>query len=118
IGHVCLALQQVLDSLALFLNKSDRQRFTLDVNYRFLRMLESHDSRTEVMFAFSTLQSRVQRADVHIKQYLNSIQKIFTGTISSERVPSVNSTLSSVRSDFIRGATLPELYKMLAREDY
>ncbi|KAJ7446731.1 hypothetical protein FB451DRAFT_1054836, partial [Mycena latifolia] len=117
-GHVCLAVQQVLDGLAQFLNKSDRQRFMLDSRHRFLRLMEGHDSRSEIAFAFLTLQTRLRNADVHIKNYLNSIQQMFTNTISDERISSVDSTVSEVRSEFHRGATLPELYKLLARPEY
>ncbi|KAJ7430924.1 hypothetical protein FB451DRAFT_1198540 [Mycena latifolia] len=117
-GHICLAVQQVLDGLAQFLNKSDRQRFVLDPRHRFLLLMEGHDSRSEIAFAFLTLQTRLRNADIHIKNYLNSIQQIFTNTISDERISSVDSTVSDVRSEFHRGATLPELYKLLARPDY
>ncbi|KAJ7640635.1 hypothetical protein B0H17DRAFT_871527, partial [Mycena rosella] len=38
-GHVCLTVQQVLDGLAEFLNKSHRQRFSLDLHHCFLKLL-------------------------------------------------------------------------------
>ncbi|KAJ7458100.1 hypothetical protein FB451DRAFT_1046838, partial [Mycena latifolia] len=117
-GHICLAVQQVLNGLAQFLNKSDCQRFVLDPRHRFLLLMEGHDSRSEIAFAFLTLQTRLHNADIHIKNYLNSIQQIFTNTISDEQISSVDSTVSDVRSEFHRGATLPELYKLLAHPDY
>ncbi|KAJ7684642.1 hypothetical protein DFH06DRAFT_970946, partial [Mycena polygramma] len=117
-GHVSLATQQVLDGLCSFLNKADHHRFTLDPEFRWLRMLERHSSRSEICFAYSALQQRLRNAKSHIKNYLNSIQEVFTNTMSDERISSVNSTVTSVRSEFLRGDTLSELYKLLARSDY
>ncbi|KAJ7703612.1 hypothetical protein B0H17DRAFT_869347, partial [Mycena rosella] len=117
-GHVCLEVQQVLDGLAEFLNKSHRQQFSLDPHHRFLKLLESHDSRTKIAYAFLTIQTHLRFADIHIKKYLNSIQHLLTNSISDECVSSADSTVTEVRSDFYCGSTLPELYKLFARPGY
>jgi hypothetical protein len=38
--------------------------------------------------------------------------------MEDERISSIDSTVTSVRSEFLRGDTLPQLYKLLARAEY
>ncbi|KAJ7659112.1 hypothetical protein DFH06DRAFT_941177, partial [Mycena polygramma] len=118
IGHVSLATQQVLDGLSSFLNKADHHSFVLDPGFRWLLLLEKHNSRSEICYAFVSLQQRLRNASLHIKNDLNRIQELFTKAKSLDRISSVDSTITSVRSEFLRGDTLNELYKILARTDY
>ncbi|KAJ7179744.1 hypothetical protein C8R46DRAFT_853228, partial [Mycena filopes] len=118
LGHVCLAIQQIIDGLSTFLDKAEHHYFTVDPQFRFLLLLERHNSRSEICYAFSALLLRINNARSHIKTYLNGLQQIFTDSMLDERYSSVNSTVTSVRSEFLRGDTLLELYKLLARAEY
>ncbi|KAJ7256981.1 hypothetical protein C8J57DRAFT_961908, partial [Mycena rebaudengoi] len=118
LAHICLAVQQIMDGVSDFLNKAQHHRFVLDPQFRFLRMLERHHSRTEVCHAFVALQTRVYHAGAHIRKHLNEIQQALVGTEDDERYSSIDSTITEVRSDFLRGDTLSEMYKLFQRPVY
>ncbi|KAJ6611809.1 hypothetical protein B0H10DRAFT_2223726 [Mycena sp. CBHHK59/15] len=81
-------------------------------------MLEKWPSRTEIRFALSSLQRRLTQADKHICSYLSSIRETLTGQAFSDRVESVDSTISEVRELYGTGTPTQELYRLLARRDY
>ncbi|KAJ7256418.1 hypothetical protein C8J57DRAFT_1026732, partial [Mycena rebaudengoi] len=109
IAQVSLAVQQIMDGVSNFLNKAPHHRLMLDPQFRFLRMLERHHSRTEVCHAFIALQTRIYYAGLHISKHLNEIQHALTCMEDDERYSSVNSTITEVRSEFLQGETLTEL---------
>lgn len=117
IAQLTLAVHQVLDGLYKILNTPVGRRFEIDPGWQFLRMMEENTSRTSILMAFSSLQFRLLQSVKHIKRNLNSI-KIVYGQNALDSVSTINSTRSSVRSNFGRDEPPVELAKILARPDY
>nr|GAT57049.1 predicted protein [Mycena chlorophos] len=92
IAHIVYAAQQILVVLTSFSNRDVCSRFTLDIGYGFLHMLEAHPVPFTVFTTLGMLQGRLLRADVHIRRNLWAIKKICTGA-EEDRPDSVNSTL-------------------------
>ncbi|KIK05051.1 hypothetical protein K443DRAFT_92118 [Laccaria amethystina LaAM-08-1] len=62
-SQVVVTVDQVLQVLANFFRKRDRERFVLDQQFAFLRLIASHTSRTEVLATYRVLQHRTKVAD-------------------------------------------------------
>ncbi|KAJ7184080.1 hypothetical protein C8R46DRAFT_1026092 [Mycena filopes] len=118
VGHAVLAVQQILDGIRSFSTPNPRRRFEVDTNFTYLRMLEDRVSKTELRFALSVLQLRLDRANGHICANLSGIRETLTGQAFSESVSSVVSTISEVRAAYGTGEPSQQLYRMLARKDY
>ncbi|KAJ7834942.1 hypothetical protein B0H13DRAFT_2369543 [Mycena leptocephala] len=118
VGHAVVGIQQILQALTIFLCRDPATSFYLDPSYGFLHMLESCSSQKELRFALSTLQLRLQRADIHVRSYLLSIRETLTNEQFSEQVSSVDSTISEVRREFGGQHPRKELYRLLNRDDY
>ncbi|KAJ7920731.1 hypothetical protein B0H13DRAFT_2319013 [Mycena leptocephala] len=118
VGHAVIAVQQILEALTVFLRRDPSTSFSLDPSFGFTYMLELCASQKELRFALSTLQLRLYRADVHIRSYLLSIRETLTNEQYSERVSSVNSTVSEVRREFGGQHPRKELYRLLLRDNY
>jgi hypothetical protein len=57
IAHAVVALQQIMDAQAQFLDSSARtSRFVLDPGYGFLYLLERSELATDLRFALTCLQ--------------------------------------------------------------
>ncbi|KAJ7464559.1 hypothetical protein FB451DRAFT_1042144, partial [Mycena latifolia] len=117
-AHAVVAVDQILDALGAFLGRKPSTRFVMDPGFKFTYMLERCISKAEIRFAFTTLQLRLERADVHIRSQLKSIRKTLTGELSSDHVSSIDSTISEVRELFGRDSPSKELYRLLSRPDY
>ncbi|KAJ7184052.1 hypothetical protein C8R46DRAFT_1026066 [Mycena filopes] len=118
VGHAVLAVQQILDGIRSFSTPNPRRRFEVDTNFTYLRMLEDRVSKTELRFALSVLQLRLDRANGHIRANLSGIRETLTGQAFSESVSSVVSTISEVRAAYGAGEPSQQLYRMPARKDY
>jgi hypothetical protein len=112
-----LAAKQILDGLGDFLDRGGRRRFELDPNWQLLCLMEFNPSRNGILMAFSSLQFRLAMASKHIQKYLCSIQIVY-GQEGLDVISSIESTRSSVRSNFGRDEPQVELAKLLARPDY
>ncbi|KAJ6483743.1 hypothetical protein C8R47DRAFT_1131852 [Mycena vitilis] len=118
IAHATVAVQQILDALSDFLERPKRSRFHIDTDFTLLRMLERCSDKMELTFAFSSLQLRLKRANDHIRSCLSSIRENLTGNPFSDRVSSVDSTISEVREAYGTGTPAQQLYRLIARKDY
>ncbi|KAJ7159501.1 hypothetical protein C8R46DRAFT_1038809 [Mycena filopes] len=118
VGHAVIAVQQILDGINAFSTSSTRRRFEVDTGFTYLRMLEDRASKTELRFALSVLQLRLDRADTHIRANLSGIRETLTGQAFTETLDSVVSTVSEVREKYGSGTPSQQLYRMLARHDY
>ncbi|KAJ7758407.1 hypothetical protein B0H16DRAFT_1252139, partial [Mycena metata] len=116
-AHVCLAVHQVLEGLYEFMNKSGSARFPLDHEWKLLRLLKENLSRSTILMTCATLQMRLERAMRHVHIYLDSIRRVNTGQ-GLNTLSSVDSTRSSVRSDYGRDYPEYELAKLLSRPNY
>jgi hypothetical protein len=118
IAHAVVALQQIMDAQAQFLDSSTRNsRFVLDPGYGFLYLLERSESATDLHFAFTCLQKRVENGNRHVLTYFRSIRQILTNEDGSDRLSSADSTISEVRKEFGSQHPLKEVYRLLLRSD-
>jgi hypothetical protein len=117
IAQIALAVHQVLEGLYDFLGKVGNARFPLDPEWKLLRLLEDNISQPTILTACSTLQLRLKRAAQHVDIYLNSAKRVL-GMESLDSMSSIDSTRSSVRSDFGQDIPSYELAKLVARPDY
>lgn len=118
VGHQVLAIQQILNGLWSFLGLDKRNAFILDPDYKFLKLLEYHSSRTELVMTYGVLMTRLYIATIHIRKYLVAIKRTFRSDVESDLASSVDSTRPSVRSDFGSRPVMAELARMVARPDY
>ncbi|KAJ7712003.1 hypothetical protein B0H14DRAFT_3524222 [Mycena olivaceomarginata] len=119
IAHAVVALQQIMDAQAQFLDSSTRNsQFVLDPGYGFLYLLERSESATDLHFAFTCLQKRVENGNRHILTYFCSIRQTLTSEDGSDRLSSADSTISEVRKEFGSQHPLKEVYRLLLRSDY
>jgi hypothetical protein len=101
VAHVVVALQQIMDAQAQFLDSSTRtSRFVLDPGYGFLYLLERSESATDLPFALTCLQKRVKNGNRHVLTYFRSIRQTLTSEDRSDRLSSVDSTISEVHKEF------------------
>jgi hypothetical protein len=117
ISQIALAVHQVLEGLYDFLGKVGNSRFPLDPGWKILRLLEDNISQPTLLTACSTLQFRLERATQRIDVFLNSV-KLVLGMEALDSMSSVDSTQSSVRSEFGRDIPSYELAKLVAHPDY
>ncbi|KAJ7429067.1 hypothetical protein B0H11DRAFT_1770261, partial [Mycena galericulata] len=117
IGHIVLALTQVLEGIFEFIKRPHRDRFLVDPEWKYLRLMEENYSPSTIILTFATMQFRLTKAMKYAALHLNSIKRVF-GLEALDTMSSVDSTRSSVRSDFGRGEPVVELAKLLARPDY
>ncbi|KAJ7758473.1 hypothetical protein DFH07DRAFT_958329 [Mycena maculata] len=118
VAHAVVAAQQVLGALHSFLGRQRRTSFDIDPGFIFTYMLERCTSRTELLFALTSLQLRLVCADGHIRLRLCEIRQALTNEQFSDRLSSINSTISDVRAEFSMGHPQKELYCLLQRRDY
>ncbi|KAJ7503819.1 hypothetical protein B0H11DRAFT_1710594, partial [Mycena galericulata] len=116
-GHIVLALTQVLEGIFEFIKRPHRDRFLVDPEWKLLRLMEENFSPSTIILTFATMQFRLTKAMKHAALHLNSIKRVF-GLEALDLVSSVDSTRSSVRSEFGRDEPVIELAKLLARPDY
>ncbi|KAJ7241594.1 hypothetical protein C8J57DRAFT_1084912, partial [Mycena rebaudengoi] len=117
LGHLTLAVTQVLEGIYEFQNKPFRQCFFVDPNWQLLRLMEENLSRTEILVSLASLLHRLKQALKHVDRQLNAIKRVY-GKPGLDVLSSVDSTLSSVRSDYGREEPQVELSKLLCRPDY
>ncbi|KAJ7164490.1 hypothetical protein C8R46DRAFT_873576, partial [Mycena filopes] len=117
LAQLVLAVHQVLKGLYRFMRVRPASQFQLDPQWKFLRFAEENLSRSLLLMNFSTLQFRLTQAVKHIKRQLNSVKRVF-GVEGLDTISSIDSTRSSVRSDFGKDETRVELGKLLARPNY
>ncbi|KAJ7135529.1 hypothetical protein C8R46DRAFT_1047812 [Mycena filopes] len=111
-------VQQILSALNAFLLKNPARSFDVDPSFALLYLLEFSDNPIELRFALTSLQLRLQRADVHIRSYLSSIRVTTAGDGFSSHLSSTDSTLSDVRDEYGGSHPRKELYRLVARPDY
>ncbi|KAJ7179742.1 hypothetical protein C8R46DRAFT_854089, partial [Mycena filopes] len=117
LAQLVLAIHQVLKGLYRFMRVRANSQFLIDPEWKFLRFTEENMSRSLLLMNFSTLQFRLTQAVKHIKRQLNSVKKVFGGE-GLDTISTIDSTRSSVRSDFGKDETRVELGKLLARPNY
>ncbi|KAJ6455553.1 hypothetical protein DFH09DRAFT_864427, partial [Mycena vulgaris] len=117
LAQLALAVHQILNGLYDFLGKTGSARFPFDPEWKLLRLMEENLSRSAILMAASTMQLRLERAVQHIRVHLNSIKRVY-GQEGLDTLSSVDSTRSSVRSEFGQEEPSTELGKLLARPDY
>ncbi|KAJ7153267.1 hypothetical protein C8R46DRAFT_1042274 [Mycena filopes] len=118
VAQAVVGVQQILSALNAFLLKNPARSFDVDPGFALVYLLEFSDTTADLRFALTSLQLRLQRADVHIRSYLSSIRLTITGDGFSSRVSSTDSTLSEVRDEYGGSHPRKELYRLVARPDY
>jgi hypothetical protein len=119
VAHAVVALQQIMDAQAQFLDSSTRTSwFVLDPGYGFLYLLERSESATDLRFALTCLQRRVENGNRHVLTYFRSIRQTLTSEDGSDQLSSADSTISEVRKEFGSQHPLKEVYRLLLRSDY
>ncbi|EDQ99448.1 uncharacterized protein LACBIDRAFT_335024 [Laccaria bicolor S238N-H82] len=117
-SQVVVTVDQVLQTLAEFFHKRDREHFVLDQQFAFLRLIASHTSRTQVLATYRVLQYRTTVASKHLVQQINAITKMYGSDTDQMSVSSYESTRASLRSVFGSGSARKEAGKLLARPEY
>ncbi|KAJ7473553.1 hypothetical protein FB451DRAFT_1468458 [Mycena latifolia] len=117
VAHAVLAVDQIVGALHAFIGRQSRP-FEVDPHFGLTLMLERCNSEAQLQFAFSSLQLRLSRADTHIHGYLKKIREAYTLEDASDRLSSVNSTISEVHGRFGSAPPTHELYRLLQRDDY
>jgi hypothetical protein len=110
-------VHQVLEGLYDFLGKVGSSRFPLDPEWKILKLLEDNISQATLLTACSTLQFRLERAVQHIDLFMNSVKRVL-GLEALDSMSSVDSTHSSVCSEFSQDISSYELAKLVARPNY
>ncbi|KAJ7185977.1 hypothetical protein C8R46DRAFT_1025895 [Mycena filopes] len=118
VAQAVVGVQQILSALNAFLLKNPARSFDVDPSFALLYLLEFSDNPIELRFALTSLQLRLQRADVHIRSYLSSICVTTAGDGFSSHLSSTDSTLSDVRDEYGGSHPRKELYRLVARPDY
>ncbi|KAJ7129954.1 hypothetical protein C8R46DRAFT_1048964 [Mycena filopes] len=118
VAQAVVGVQQILSALNAFLLKNPARSFDVDPSFALLYLLEFSDNPIELRFALTSLQLRLQRADVHIRSYLSSIRVTTAGDGFSSHLSSTDSTLSDVRDEYGGSHPRKELYRLVARPDY
>jgi hypothetical protein len=118
VAHAVVALQQIMDAQPQFLDSSARSsRFVLDPDYGFLYLLERSESTTDLRFAFTCLQRRVENGNQHLLTYFRSFRQTLTSEDGSDRLSSADSTISEVLKEFGSQHPLKEIYRLPPRSD-
>ncbi|THV01515.1 hypothetical protein K435DRAFT_853653 [Dendrothele bispora CBS 962.96] len=120
IGHMVLALNQILEGLPLFIDSSQRINFVLDPNFLFLKALEIHGDPDVIVVTLKGLQMRTKGATERVDMYLKRIQVTYvpSETNPSEAAASFYSTTPSERLGFESGTAEENMGRLLSRSEY
>jgi hypothetical protein len=116
LAQITLAVHPVLEGVYNFLGKVGNSCFPLDPEWQLLQLLEDNISQPTIVTACSVLQLRLERAARHNDLYLNSAKRVL-GMEALDSMSSVDSTRSSVRTEFGQDVPSYELAKLAARPD-
>ena len=117
-AQVVVTVDQVLQVLAEFFRKQERERFVLDQGFSFLRLLACHSSRTEILATYRVLQYRTTVASKHLVREINSLTRMYGSEADKMSISSYESSRSSFRSLFGNGSARNEVGRLLARPEY
>lgn len=73
VSQVVVSVDQTLQVLVDYFHKRQRERFILDYDFAFLRLLAAHSSRTEILATYRVLQHHTTVAAKHLAQELNTL---------------------------------------------
>ena len=118
VSQVVVAVDQVLQVLADFFHKRERERFVLDSQFAFLRLIAHHSSRTEILATYRVLQHHTSVASKHLVQQISSLTRMYGTDSDQMSVSSYESTRASLRSIFGSRSARKEAGKLLARPEY
>ncbi|KAJ8699471.1 hypothetical protein PTI98_002583 [Pleurotus ostreatus] len=115
LGHIALALSQILDELASL--KNDPRGFVFDPGFRSLRSLEGTTDIYLLKSIWSVLLFRIKKAKLRISKELRSHQ-IVLGQLDNLSLPTNDSTISAVREEFLQNSPRTNTFLLLQRDDY
>ncbi|EDR03934.1 uncharacterized protein LACBIDRAFT_331090 [Laccaria bicolor S238N-H82] len=118
VAQVVVTVDQILQVLAEFFNKQERDRFILNQGFSFLRLLAYHTSRTEILATYRVLQYRTTVASKHLIQEINTLTRMYRTETDKMSISSYESSRSSLRSLYGAGSARKEVGKLLARPEY
>ncbi|KAJ7716537.1 hypothetical protein B0H16DRAFT_1741194 [Mycena metata] len=117
VAQLALAVHQILNGLYQFLGTPRSEQFLLAPKWQLLRLMEENMSRSTILMAFSSMQFRLQQASKHVQRQLVSVRRVY-GAKGLDSVSTVDSTRSSVRTEFGKSTPHVELGKLLARPNH
>ena len=117
-AQVVVTVDQVLQVLAEFFRKQERERFVLDQGFSFLRLLACHSSRTEILATYQVLQYRTTVASKHLMREINSLMPMYGAEADKMSISSYESSILLFRSLFGNGSARKEVGRWLARPEY
>ncbi|KAF9491801.1 hypothetical protein BDN71DRAFT_1433696 [Pleurotus eryngii] len=115
LGHIALALHQILNELASL--KEDPCGFVFDLEFKTLRSLEGVADIYLLKSTWGVLMFRARKAQERITNELRSYHITLSQTDGAS-LHSNDSTLSAVREDFLRNSPCTNIFQLLQREDY
>ncbi|KAG5221551.1 hypothetical protein IMY05_C4377000200 [Salix suchowensis] len=115
LGHIALALHQILNELASL--KEDPCGFVFDPEFKTLRSLEGVADTYLLKSTWGVLMFRARKAHERIMNELRSYRITLSQTDGAS-LHSNDSTLSAVREDFLRNSPRTNIFQLLQREDY
>jgi hypothetical protein len=118
IGHIVLAIHQILCALAEFFYHGKRGRFKLNLEFHFLKTAAWHTSQPEILLVLWILQHQSFMAAKHITLNLSLFACMFNTGMDVESVSLWGLTCPSIRSQFGVQSPWVELAKMITQPGY
>lgn len=115
LGHISLAVHQILDELATL--KDDPRGFVFDPDFKTLRSLEGSPDSYLLKATWSVLMFRAKKGLERISNELRT-HRITLMQLDGVSQHSLDSTISAVREDFLKNSPRTNVYQLLQREDY
>ncbi|KAF9471208.1 hypothetical protein BDN70DRAFT_820303, partial [Pholiota conissans] len=97
LAKLILALNQIIRASAEFFYGAEAQIYTVDNEYKLVRLLAWHDNPEVMLATYIVLQQRCTIACKHVKKYLNQIQDAFQTNADNYSISSFDSTVPSER---------------------
>ncbi|PPQ78134.1 hypothetical protein CVT26_007526 [Gymnopilus dilepis] len=117
IGHMVLALTQILHEMAEHSWLSSSAAFTVDPHYRLVRSLASQPTKERVLLAAPVLRERCINAVNHVRKYLNKLKSMFLNRAEAFSVSSYDSSTPTERIALLDRSPSTLLVSLVARDN-
>ncbi|KDQ28328.1 hypothetical protein PLEOSDRAFT_1104993 [Pleurotus ostreatus PC15] len=117
IGHVVLAVQQILLALGELRDVPALRAFQIDPNYAFTRLLERSTEKARLELTWETLLRRLSRAHTNIEAQIRSLYRFFNESDARLSQLSFDSTQDEIRMQYGTRSPRTELAKLWYAED-
>ncbi|PPQ83356.1 hypothetical protein CVT26_015166, partial [Gymnopilus dilepis] len=117
IGHMVLALTQILHEMAEHSWQSSSAAFTVDPHYRLVRSLAGQPTKERILLTAPVLRERCVNAVNHIRKYLNKLKHMFLNRAEAFSVSSYDSSTPTERLALLERSPSSLLVSLVARDN-